>query len=57
MTRSLVVPKAKETRMQDPNIQPISDGRHPQTHVPLVPAALTPHLVFKTHTRAEVHVA
>lgn len=50
MTRSLVVPKAKETRMQDSNPQPISDGQHPQTHVPLVFAALTPHLVSNTHS-------
>ena len=57
MTRSLVVPKAKETRMQDSNPQPISDGQHPQTHVPLVFAALTPHLVSNTNTREEVQFA
>ena len=57
MTRSLVVPKAKETRMQDSNPQPISDGQHPQAHVPLVFAALTPHLVSNTNTHEEVQFA
>ena len=57
MTRSLVVPKAKETLMQASHPQPISDGQHPQTHVPLVSAALNPHLVSNTHTREEVQVA
>ena len=57
MTRSLVVPKAKETLMQASHPQPISDGQHPQTHVPLVSAALTPHLVSNTHTREEVQFA